>query len=331
MFVIWPHFQKIIFSIGSIVGSTGYIGTLIYGFILRMLGPFGLHHIFYLPFWTTALGGSAIINGQLVEGTQRIFFAQLGDPSTTHYYIGISRFMSGRFITMMFGLIGACLAMYQTARPEKKKIVGGLLLSAALTSFLTGITEPIEFSFLFVAPALYVLHAFFDGCAFMIAHMLQITVGQTFSGGFIDFILFGVLQGVSKTNWIYIPMVGIPWFFLYYFSFKFCILKFNLKTPGREDETDEISILTQNNTPASANQNRVDCIINGLGGKTNIIELDCCATRLRITVKDGNLVRESLLKKSGARGVLKSGNAVQVIYGPQVTVIKNELEETLNL
>ncbi|WP_196599331.1 PTS transporter subunit EIIC [Pectinatus frisingensis] len=331
MFVIWPHFQKIIFGIGSIVGSTGYIGTLIYGFILRMLGPFGLHHIFYLPFWTTALGGSAIINGQLVEGTQRIFFAQLGDPSTTNYYIGISRFMSGRFITMMFGLIGACLAMYQTARPEKKKIVGGLLLSAALTSFLTGITEPIEFSFLFVAPALYVLHAFFDGCAFMIAHMLQITVGQTFSGGFIDFILFGVLQGVSKTNWIYIPMVGIPWFFLYYFSFKFCILKFNLKTPGREDETDEISILTQNNTPASANQNRVDCIINGLGGKTNIIELDCCATRLRITVKDGNLVRESLLKKSGARGVLKSGNAVQVIYGPQVTVIKNELEETLNL
>lgn len=140
--------------------STGYIGTLIYGFVLRMLGPFGLHHIFYLPFWTTALGGAEVIEGQLVEGTQRIFFAQLGDPDTTQYYIGISRFMSGRFITMMFGLLGACLAIYHTAKPEKKKVVGGLMLSAGLTSFLTGITEPIEFSFLFVAPALYVLHAF---------------------------------------------------------------------------------------------------------------------------------------------------------------------------
>lgn len=331
MFVVWPHFQKLIFGMGSIVDSTGYIGTLIYGFVLRMLGPFGLHHIFYLPFWTTALGGSEIVNGQLVEGTQRIFFAQLGDPSTTHYYIGISRFMSGRFITMMFGLIGACLAMYQTAKPERKKVVGGLLLSAALTSFLTGITEPIEFSFLFVAPALYVMHAFFDGCAFMIAHMLQITVGQTFSGGFIDFILFGILQGTAKTNWIYVPMVGIPWFFLYYFSFKFFILKFNLKTLGREDETDDSEVIKESSADIKTEeQTRVNYIVDGLGGKENIVELDCCATRLRVMVKDGHLVKEGLLKKSGARGVLKSGTGVQVIYGPQVTIIKNELEEFLN-
>jgi PTS system maltose and glucose-specific IIC component len=329
MFIVWPHFQKIIFGLGGLVDSTGYIGTLIYGFVLRMLGPFGLHHIFYLPFWTTALGGSEVINGQLVEGTQRIFFAQLGDPSTQHYYIGISRFMSGRFITMMFGLLGACLAMYQTAKPAKKKLVGGLLLSAGLTSFMTGITEPIEFSFLFVAPALYVLHAFFDGCAFMIAHILQITVGQTFSGGCIDLILFGILQGTDKTNWIYIPMVGIPWFFLYYFSFKYLILKFDFKTLGREDDEEETD------EPAEASSadhdGRVDLVIEGLGGKDNILEFDCCATRLRVTVKDGDKVSERLLKASGSRGVLQSGTGVQVIYGPQVTVIKNEVEEKLNL
>ena len=330
MFFVWPHFQQLIFGMGGLVESTGYIGTLIYGFVLRMLGPFGLHHIFYLPFWTTALGGAEVIQGQLVEGTQRIFFAQLGDPGTTQYYIGISRFMSGRFITMMFGLLGACLAMYHTSKPEKKKLVGGLLLSAGLTSFLTGITEPIEFSFLFVAPWLYVLHAFFDGCAFMLAHMLEITVGQTFSGGCIDLILFGILQGADKTNWIYIPLVGIPWFFIYYFSFKYLILKFNFKTLGREDDEDVPEASGTGAVVGSADAKRSGLIIEGLGGRANIVELDCCATRLRVTVKDGSLVRERLLKESGCRGVLQSGTGVQVIYGPQVTVIKNELEEVLN-
>lgn len=322
MFFVWPHLQRLIFGIGGFVESTGYIGTLIYGFVLRMLGPFGLHHIFYLPFWTTALGGAEVIEGQLVEGTQRIFFAQLGDPDTTKYYIGISRFMSGRFITMMFGLLGACLAIYHTAKPEKKKVVGGLMLSAGLTSFLTGITEPIEFSFLFVAPALYVLHAFFDGCAFMLAHILQITVGQTFSGGCIDLVLFGVLQGTDKTNWIYIPMVGVPWFFLYYFSFKYLILKYDFKTLGREDD--------EETTEIAEGSTRADLIIRGLGGKENIAELDCCMTRLRVTVQDGSKVSERLLKESGCRAVLQSGAGVQVVYGPQVTVIKNELEEILN-
>ena len=306
MFFVWPHFQQLIFGMGGLVESTGYIGTLIYGFVLRMLGPFGLHHIFYLPFWTTALGGAEVIQGQLVEGTQRIFFAQLGDPGTTQYYIGISRFMSGRFITMMFGLLGACLAMYHTSKPEKKKLVGGLLLSAGLTSFLTGITEPIEFSFLFVAPWLYVLHAFFDGCAFMLAHMLEITVGQTFSGGCIDLILFGI------------------------FSFKYLILKFNFKTLGREDDEDVPEASGTGTVVGSADAKRSGLIIEGLGGRANIVELDCCATRLRVTVKDGSLVRERLLKESGCRGVLQSGTGVQVIYGPQVTVIKNELEEVLN-
>lgn len=328
MYFIWPHFQKLIFGMGGIVDATGYLGTFIYGFVLRMLGPFGLHHIFYLPFWTTALGGSEIINGQLVEGTQRIFFAQLSDPNTSQYYIGISRFMSGRFITMMFGLLGACLAMYHTARPENRKVVGGLLLSAALTSFLTGITEPIEFSFLFVAPFLYVMHAVFDGLAFMLAHILQITIGQTFSGGFIDFILFGVLQGASKTNWVLVPLVGVPWFFLYYFSFRFFIKRYNYKTLGREDISEGAN---HEEVVKSQESNRASMILEGLGGKANIIDLDCCATRLRITVENAEKVNESLLKKSGARGIVQRGNGIQVVYGPQVTVIKNEIEEILEL
>ena len=323
MTVVWPHFQKLIFSLGGLVDATGYFGTFLYGFILRMLGPFGLHHIFYLPFWTTALGGSEMVNGQLVEGTQRIFFAQLADPSVQQFYIGTSRFMSGRFITMMFGLVGACLAMYRTAKPENRKRVAGLLLSAALTSFLTGITEPIEFSFLFIAPALYVIHAFFDGLAFMLAHILHITIGQTFSGGLIDFMLFGVLQGEAKTHWMYVPMVGIPWFFLYYFTFRVLITRFSFKTPGREDATtDSVQV------PAGERPKQV---IAALGGKKNIAELDCCATRLRITVIDANKVDESSLKATGARAIVKHGNGIQVIYGPHVTIIKNEVEELLAL
>ncbi len=321
MTVIWPHFQKLIFGLGGLVDATGYLGTLLYGFILRMLGPFGLHHIFYLPFWTTALGGSEIVNGQLVEGTQRIFFAQLADPNTQHFYEGTSRFMSGRFITMMFGLLGACLAMYHTAKPQNKKRVAGLLLSAALTSFLTGITEPIEFSFLFVAPVLYVIHAFFDGLAFMLAHILHI--GQTFSGGFIDFVLFGILQGEAKTNWLFVPLVGVPWFFLYYFTFRFLINRFDFATPGREKEpVADQTVFTQSE--------RAVAVITALGGRENLEEVDCCATRLRVTVKDGSKVDEQALKATGARGVIVRGNGVQVIYGPHVTIIKNEVEEMLS-
>ncbi|EKY3244532.1 PTS transporter subunit EIIC [Cronobacter dublinensis] len=322
MTVVWPPFQKVIFGLGGLVEATGYPGTLLYGFILRMLGPFGLHHIFYLPFWTTALGGSEIVNGQLVEGTQRIFFAQLADPATQQFYIGTSRFMSGRFITMMFGLTGACLAMYHTAKPENKKRVAGLLLSAALTSFLTGITEPIEFSFLFVAPVLYVIHAFFDGLAFMLAHLLHITIGQTFSGGFIDFILFGVLQGEAKTHWLRVPLVGVPWFFLYYFTFRYLITRFDFATPGREKET-------QAAVQMDASE-RAQAIVDGLGGRDNLQDVDCCATRLRVTVYDGRKVNEAALTATGARGVILRGNGVQVIYGPHVTIIKNEVEELLS-
>jgi len=319
MFIVWPFVQSGIYKMGGIVEATGYVGTLIYGFVLRLLGPFGLHHIFYMPFWTTSLGGSMIIDGNLVEGTQRIFFAQLADPDTKKFYIGTARFMSGRFITMMFGLIGAAYAIYKTAKPEKKKVVAGLMGSAALTSFLTGITEPIEFSFLFIAPFLYVLHAFLDGLAFMMAHIFKITIGQTFSGGFIDFILFGILQGNDKTNWMFVPLIGIPWFFVYYFLFTFFIKKFDLKTPGREDD-EETTVLT-------GSAERAQRIIDALGGKENLVNVDCCATRLRVTVNEPGSVNEELLKKTGAKGILMKGKGIQIIYGPQVTIIKNEISE----
>ncbi|KKK36470.1 PTS glucose transporter subunit IIB [Mesobacillus campisalis] len=322
LFVVWPYFQLFINQLGALVTGTGEIGTLFYGFILRMLGPMGLHHIFYLPFWQTALGGTMEIGGKLISGTQNIFFAQLADPSTTQYYEGVSRFMSGRFITMMFGLPGAALAIYHCAKKENRKVVAGILLSAALTSFLTGITEPLEFSFLFVAPLLYVVHAIFDGFAFMMADIFNITVGQTFSGGFIDFILFGILQGVDKTNWPYVLLVGIPWFFLYYFTFRYLIRKKNFKVIGREDKEET----TAQQVSAT---DRAKTIVEGLGGRENIEVVDCCATRLRVTIKDEHQVKEDILQQTGSKGIVKKGTGVQIIYGPQVTIVKNEVEEYL--
>lgn len=320
MFFVWPFFQHFMTGAGHLVQKTGLIGTFLYGFILRMLGPFGLHHIFYLPFWQTALGGTLEINGHTIQGTQNIFFAQLADAHTTHYYEGISRYMSGRFITMMFGLLGAALAIYHTAKPERKKVVGGLMLSAALTSFLTGITEPLEFSFLFVAPALYVVHAVLDGLAFMMADLFHITVGQTFSGGFIDFILFGVLQGQAKTHYLWIIPIGIVWFLLYYVLFRVLIQTFQFKTPGRED------LETVREVPQ---QPRAIQIIQGLGGADNIAIVDCCATRLRVTLNDIDKVDEALIRATEAKGIIKKGNGVQIVYGPHVTSIKNEVEEQL--
>lgn len=320
MFFIWPTAQGWIFGVSGLVDKTGVIGTSFFGFILRLLGPFGLHHIFYLPFWQTALGGSLEVKGHMVQGTQNIFFAQLGDPDVTKYFSGVSRYMSGRFITMMFGLCGAALAIYHTAKPERKKVVGGLMLSAALTSFLTGITEPLEFIFLFVAPMLYVIHDVLDGLAFMMADIFNITVGQTFSGGFIDYLLFGVLQGNEKMNFLWVIPIGIVWFVLYYVIFRYLITKFNFKTPGREDE---------GVTETVEATDRAKMIIQALGGKENIDVVDCCATRLRVTLNSDKVVDKTMLTSTEARGVIQKGNGVQVIYGPHVTTIKNEVEELL--
>ena len=333
MFYIWPHVQTAIYSVGSIVQSSGYAGTWVYGFMERALIPFGLHHVFYLPFWQTAVGGTAMVGGQLIEGAQNIFFAQLADPSTTQFSVEATRFMAGKFPLMIFGLPGAALAMYKCAKPEKRKVAGGLLLSAALTAMLTGITEPLEFTFLFVAPVLYVIHSIFAGAAYMLMHILNVGVGMTFSGGLIDLTLFGILQGNAKTHWINIVWVGLIYFAVYYFLFTFLIKKFDFKTPGR-DEEEEVKLYTRADVNAkkeggsSSQDNQISAmILKGLGGQDNLSDLDCCATRLRVTVKDSSRVSESLLKSSGAAGVIIKGNGIQVIYGPRVTVIKSNLED----
>lgn len=343
MYFIWPVVQNGIFALGGLVTGTGYLGTLIFGIVKRALIPFGLHHVFYLPFWQTAVGGTMMVDGQLIQGGQNIFFAQLASPDVVHFSADATRYFSGEFIFMIFGLPGAALAMYRQAKSEKKKAAGGLLLSAALTCMLTGITEPIEFSFLFVAPMLFAVQVVLAGAAYMIAHMLNIAVGLTFSGGFLDLLIFGILQGNDKTSWIRIIPVGIIYFFLYYFIFSFLIKKFDLKTPGREDDTEETKLYTKadvnarkaqkderGNSPAGdSRDSRSEAIANALGGKKNITSVDCCATRLRCSVEKSELVDEKLLKATGAVGVIKKGQGVQVIYGPQVSVIKSNLESYL--
>ena len=337
MFYIWPVVQSGIAALGALVLASGYAGTFIYGLLERALIPFGLHHVFYMPFWQTAVGGTAIIDGMTVTGAQNIFFAELASKSTTVFSVSATRFMAGKFPFMMFGLPGAALAMYQCAKPEKKKAAGGLLLSAALTAFLTGITEPLEFTFIFVALPMYAVHCVLAGLSFMLMHILNVGVGMTFSGGLIDLVLFGVMQGNAKTHWVWVVVVGAVYFVLYYIIFRFMISKFNYKTPGRDD-AEEVKLYTRadvnarnaasgsvpaGNDPVSA------LIVEGLGGAANLSDVDCCATRLRCTVKDAALVKQDVLKASGASGVICKGNGVQVVYGPKVAVIKAKLEDYL--
>ena len=337
MFYIWPVVQSGIAALGALVLASGYAGTFIYGLLERALIPFGLHHVFYMPFWQTAVGGTAIIDGVTVTGAQNIFFAELASKATTVFSVSATRFMAGKFPFMMFGLPGAALAMYQCAKPEKKRAAGGLLLSAALTAFLTGITEPLEFTFIFVALPMYAVHCVLAGLSFMLMHILNVGVGMTFSGGLIDLVLFGVMQGNAKTHWVWVVVVGAVYFVLYYIIFRFMISKFDYKTPGRDD-AEEVKLYTRadvnarnaasgsvpaGNDPVSA------LIVEGLGGAANLSDVDCCATRLRCTVKDAALVKQDVLKASGASGVICKGNGVQVVYGPKVAVIKAKLEDYL--
>ena len=344
MFFVWPFIQEGIFALGNLVLNSGYVGTAIYGFIERILIPFGLHHVFYLPFWQTGVGGNAIVDGNLIMGAQNIFFAELASPSTEVFSVSATRFMSGKFPFMIFGLPGAALAMYTTARREKRKIAGGLLLSASLTAMLTGITEPIEFTFLFVAPVLYLFHSLFAGLSYMFTHVFNVGVGMTFSGGIIDLLLFGVLQGNEKTNWTAIIPIGIAYFILYVLLFRFMIRKFDYLTPGREEDGEtklytradynekkksEFAGEPQMSAADVGLESTSSLIVRGLGGRENIKNVDYCATRLRVTVNDSALVNDALLKKSGAAGVIRRGSGVQVVYGPQVSVIKSELDEYL--
>ena len=338
MFYIWPVVQSGIAALGALVLASGYAGTFIYGLLERALIPFGLHHVFYMPFWQTAVGGTAIIDGVTVTGAQNIFFAELASKSTTVFSVSATRFMAGKFPFMMFGLPGAALAMYHCAKPEKKKAAGGLLLSAALTAFLTGITEPLEFTFIFVALPMYAVHCVLAGLSFMLMHILNVGVGMTFSGGLIDLVLFGAMQGNAKTHWIWVVVVGAVYFVLYYLIFRIMISKFNYKTPGRDD-AEEVKLYTRadvnarsaaSGSTAPAGDDPVSAlIVEGLGGTDNLSDVDCCATRLRCTVKDAALVRQDVLKASGASGVICKGNGVQVVYGPKVAVIKAKLEDYL--
>ncbi len=340
MFFIWPVIQQGIYAVGGVVLESGYAGTWVYGLMERALIPFGLHHVFYLPFWQTALGGTMEVSGRVIEGAQNIFFAQLADPSVEHFAVSATRFMSGKFPLMIFGLPGAALAMYKTAKPEKKEAAAGLLLSAALTSMLTGITEPLEFTFLFVAPLLYGIHCVFAGLAYMLMHVFNVGVGMTFSGGLIDMFLFGILQGNAKTSWVWIVIVGIGYFVVYFLLFSFLIRKMNLKTPGRDDN-EEVKLYRRSDVDARKNGESgqgaalseedalSETICHGLGGKKNISDVDCCATRLRCTVHDSKLVDDAMLKSTGASGVVHKGNGVQIIYGPRVTVVKSNLEDYL--
>ena len=323
-FLIWPTFQQWLVSAGQSIASMGTFGTFLYGFLMRLSGAVGLHHMIYPLFWYSELGGVEMVNGEMIVGAQKIFFAQLADPNHHGLFTEGTRFFAGRFDTMMFGLPAACLAMYHCVPKKRRAQIGGLFLCAALTSFITGITEPIEFMFLFVAPWLYVFHAFLDGVSFFIADYLNISIGNTFSGGFIDFLLFGILQGDENTHWLRVIFVGIPWALLYYFSFVFLIRIFNVMTPGRSEETEEN--VEQETSSLTENAHK---IIAALGSAENIENVDACITRLRVSVKDVKAVDKATLKKLGAIDVLEVGGGVQAIFGTKAVLYKSEVNQIL--
>ncbi|MFP3719978.1 glucose-specific PTS transporter subunit IIBC, partial [Niallia circulans] len=320
MIVIWPPIQHglNVFS-ENMLGANLTLSAFIFGLIERSLIPFGLHHIFYSPFWFE-FGSYTTKAGTIVKGDQAIFMSQIKDGVQN---LTAGTFMVGKFPFMMFGLPAAALAIYHEARPEKKAIVGGLMGSAALTSFLTGITEPLEFSFLFVAPVLFGIHAVFAGLSFMTMHLLNVKVGMTFSGGLIDYVLFGLIN--PQTNaWIIIP-VGLVFAVIYYFGFRFAIRKFNLKTPGREDETEE-----SDSSSTGATSDLPYDVLEAMGGQNNIAHLDACITRLRVSVNDIKSVDKDRLKKLGAAGVLEVGNNIQAIFGPRSETIKGQMRDIMS-
>ena len=324
--VIWVPFQVGLAKLSYLANETNTnISTFIFGVIERSLIPFGLHHIFYAPFWYQ-FGEYTNAAGQVVSGDQAIWFAMLRDGVTNFTsvtYSGAGKFLTGKYPFMMFGLPAAALAMYHEAKTENKKMVGGILFSAALTSFLTGITEPLEFSFLFVAPVLYGIHCIFAGLSFMLMNMFAVRIGMTFSGGLIDYIVFGVLPGTSgfENHWYMVIIVGLVFSVIYYFGFRFAIRKFNLMTPGREETKKE-----QADVKVDGNELAV-LVLNALGGKENLVSLDACITRLRVEVKDTGKVDDKELKKLGASGVLKVGaNGVQAIFGSKAQFICNDLK-----
>lgn len=328
-YIIWPPFQQLLVAAGEAISAAGVIGTFFYGFLMRLCGAIGLHHMIYPMFWYTELGGTAVVAGSSVVGAQNIFFAELADPTHTGLFTEGTRFFAGRFSTMMFGLPAAALAMYHCVPKERREKFAGLFLGVAMTSFLTGITEPLEYMFLFVCPPLYVLHAFFDGVSFLIADLLNIRIGNTFSGGFIDFFLFGIMQGNAKTNWLLEIPFGIAWAVLYYVTFRFLITKFDIKTPGRDDDA---AAIEEPKAPSKNDLNdEAKVIIQALGGADNIEDVDACITRLRVGVKDASKVDHDAFKKLGSAGVLDVDGGIQAIFGAKAILYKTAVLEELGI
>lgn len=342
---IWPTIFMGIVKAGEWFAATGAIGTFLYGSVMRMLNVFGLHHAIYPLFWYTQLGGYQEVAGQMVAGGQNIFFAQLADPTVKHFSAEATKTMTGGFLPMMFGLPAAALAMYRVADDKNKAAVKGILISAALTSFLTGITEPIEFTFLFVAPVLYVIHAILEGLAYMLMYVLNVAVGITFSRGIIDFFFFGLLQGPAKTSYQWILILGPLYAVGYYFIFKTLILKFNIPTPGRGESNNKLYTRKDYNenkenksvegTQEENKENKkefIDDIVTSLGGIENIENIDACITRLRVTVKNPELVENDVKwKELNARGVIRSGSGIQIVYGTQAEIYKNQIRNKYNI
>ncbi|HDI0247152.1 TPA: PTS transporter subunit IIABC [Staphylococcus aureus] len=316
MALIWPTIQSGLnaFSTGLLDSNTG-VAVFLFGFIKRLLIPFGLHHIFHAPFWFE-FGSWKNAAGEIIHGDQRIFIEQIREGA----HLTAGKFMQGEFPVMMFGLPAAALAIYHTAKPENKKVVAGLMGSAALTSFLTGITEPLEFSFLFVAPLLFFIHAVLDGLSFLTLYLLDVHLGYTFSGGFIDYVLLGVLP--NKTQWWLVIPVGLVYAVIYYFVFRFLIVKLKYKTPGREDKQSQAVTASATELPYA--------VLEAMGGKANIKHLDACITRLRVEVNDKSKVDVPGLKDLGASGVLEVGNNMQAIFGPKSDQIKHEMQQIMD-
>ncbi|MFB1081583.1 PTS transporter subunit EIIC [Jeotgalibacillus sp. JSM ZJ347] len=329
MYLIWPVIGNGIASFGEFATGLGTFGAFLYGLMLRTLYLFGLHHVFYLPFWTTAAGGTMQVGGQVYEGFQTIFLAQLSDPETTKFYGNLALFNSGRYLHMMFGMIGIVLAMYKTipAGP-RRKATAGFLFSIGFTAFITGVTEPISFALLFASPILFAAEAILFALSFVVASLANITIGSTFSAGVIEFLLFGVFQGNDKTNYLWALLLGIPIILVYYFVFKTLIIKLNAKTPGRDEEAvaegekEYQASVQEKNTDDKAKN-----IIEGLGGFANITDIDNCATRLRVSVVKPDKINSTLLKETGAMHTVVRGKSIQVIYGPKVNIIRTEVDE----
>lgn len=329
-YIIWPPIQSGLEQVGEWIANLGTIGSFFYGFFLRLTGAVGLHHTIYPLFWYTSLGGTETVAGDVISGAQNIFFAQLANPNHVGLYTRGTRFFAGRFATMIFGLPAACLGMYHSIPKENRAKNKGFYFSSALTSFLTGITEPIEFSFLFSAPWLYVIHAFLDGVSFFVADLLSVRVGNTFSGGLIDFILFGPLQGNDKTNWIRVIPVGIVWALVYYFLFRTLVRKFKIAVPGMNIETEDSkeNVVSNNNSDL---ENISIQIIDALGGGENIEHVTACATRLRVTSIDKAKVDQDALKKLGATAVVEVQNGIQAVFGNKANIYSSKVNEILGM